>query len=397
MEATGHPKQHSLIGLIDRHAIFFSLLMFLLIFLCADHVLNEYYLPDAKGIENSYYHHGLRKNYSGSVSWGQEKHPLYTNDLGFKDSRNITVPRKTEQHRVLFIGDSFTEQTFAGMFRQAFPSLDILNAGVVSFSPKLMLYRLKHLLEIEQLHFDELILFIDISDINDEIEYSVWTPVEESPLRRLDSWLRSVSFSYKILRKSLLDVEKNQLLQQLIQRIDRGKVVLSQQPTIQENQSEKSQQVASPKADIAPSRPPQVRMPSDFREKRVEERPRWTFDQKIFEKWGRDGMALAQYHMAQIIQLMKQENVTVTIAVYPWPDQIREGDRYSVQEKEWRRFAELHGIGFLSYFEDFVQGNAEEVIGRYFIPGDVHWNEQGHGLIFQKVRDYYKNVPRKKQ
>jgi hypothetical protein len=356
--------------------------------------LNEYYLPDAKGIENSYYHHGLRKNFQGTVTWGQEKHPLYTNDLGFKDSQIRSVPRKADMQRILFIGDSFTEgaglpfeQTFASMFRQEFPNLDVLNAGVVSFSPKLIYYRLKYLMEVEQLQFDELIVFVDISDINDEIEYSIWTPVEESPLRRLDAWLRSISFTYKILRNSLLNVEKNTLLQQVIQRVDSGKKVTAE-PQVKDSGGDGAKQVSvvSPSASIGP---PQVAMPPDFREKRIQERPRWTFDKDIYDKWGRTGMALAQYHMDQVVQLMREKNIAMTVAVYPWPDQIREGDRHSIQETEWQRFCLERGLGFISYFDDFVVDDPEEIIRKYFIPGDVHWNEQGHAQVFQKLRDHY--------
>jgi hypothetical protein len=387
-----------LILFLDRHALSVSFLVFLVLFVGIDRALNEYYLPDAKGIENSYYHHGLRKNFRGTVSWGQEKHPLYTNDLGFKDAQIRTVPRKVDRHRVLFIGDSFTEgaglpfdQTFVGMFLKAFPRLDVLNAGAVSYSPKLMYYRLKYLLEVEKLHFDELVVFVDISDINDEIEYSIWTPVQESFLRRLDSWLRSVSFTYKILRKNLLDVEKNKLLQQLIKSIDAGKSV-SPPAWNNGNQVPSQQQASVNPANVTPSGPPKDVMPPDFREKRIEERPRWTFDDDIYKKWGRAGMELAQYHMDLVVRLMREHNVSLTLAVYPWPDQIRAGDKKSIQEVEWQRFCQEHNIGFVSYFSEFVRENAEETVQQYFIPGDVHWNEKGHALVFQRLQGYYNQL-----
>jgi lysophospholipase L1-like esterase len=395
MVPTSIKQSHPLLSFIDRHAFLFSLLFFFFLFIGGDRLLNEYYLPDAKGIENSYYHHGLRKNYQGTVSWGQEKHPLYTNDLGFKDDQCRIVPRKADRRRVLFIGDSFTEgaglpfeQTFVGMFKQALPQVDVLNAGVVSFSPKLFYYRLKYLLEVEKLQFDELFVFVDISDISDEIEYSLFTPVEESPLRRLDAWLRSISFTYKTLRNNLLNVEKNKMLQQLVQRIDAGKKVSTESPA-KEGGPDLSQQPAAGAADVAVAGPPHLAMPADFREKRVQERPRWTFDKGIYEKWGRAGMGLAQYNMDKVVQLMRKHGIPVTLAVYPWPDQIREKDRNSIQEVEWQRFCAEKGIDFVSYFEDFVRDDPEKIIQKYFIPGDVHWNEQGHALVFQKLKTYY--------
>jgi len=377
------------------------MLLFVVFYVCVDRLLNEYYLPDAKGMENSYYHHGLRKNFQGTVSWGEEKHRLFTNDLGFKDAQSRVVPRQTDRRRVLFIGDSFTEgaglpfeQTFVGMFRKAHPELDVLNAGVVSYSPKLFYYRLKYLLEIERLRFDELIVFIDISDISDEIEYSIYTPVEESFLRRLDAWLRSISFTYKMLRNNLLNVEKNAMLRSLIQKIDAGKAVSPQQ-TDKGDASTTTLSSGSQRIEEATAGPPQVTMPKDFREKRVQERPRWTFDTAVYDKWGRDGMALAQYHMEQVVGLMRQHRIPVTVAVYAWPDQIRAGDRESLQKTAWQNFCTKHDLGFVQYFDDFVRDNPEEIIAKYFIPGDVHWNEQGHALIFQKLSSHYDRMHKK--
>lgn len=395
-------QSHPFLLFIDRYAFWFSAILFVVLFIAGDRLLNDYYLPDAKGIENSYYHHGLRKNFKGSVSWGEKRHPLFTNELGFKDAERRKVPRKVDKRRVLFIGDSFTEgaglpfeQTFVGMFKQAFPEVDVLNAGVVSMSPKLYYYRLKYLLEIEGLTFDELFVFIDISDINDEVEYSVWTPVEESALRRLDSWLRSVSFTYKMLRNNLLNVEKNTFLQKVVAVVDARKPVMEgassdDHPDPSLPSSTESMQEGTSSA----VGPPHVIVPPDFREKRVHERPRWTFDKAIHEKWGRSGMELAQYHMELIVHLMRERGIALNIAVYPWPDQIRVGDRHSIQEVAWQEFCEQRGVPFISYFGDFVTGDPDTVLRDYFIPGDVHWNERGHALVFRKLAEFYQRTVR---
>ena len=402
METDKKSPNHPVVLFLDRYAVLLSALVFIVFFIIGDRLLNEYYLPDAKGIENSYYHHGLRKNFQGTVSWGSEQHPLYTNDLGLKDAECRDVPREVNRHRVLFLGDSFTEgaglpfdQTFVSMFSQGVPDVDVLNAGNVSFSPKLYYYRLKYLIEIEKLQFDELFVFVDISDINDEIEYSIWTPVEESFLRRMDSWLRSISFTYKMLRNNLLNVEKNRFLQWLIQRVDPRKKIPEQSPE-KDNVAQASKKSVTREVEKESGGIPNVVMPQDFREKRIEERPRWTFDEKIYEKWGRDGMALAKYHMGLLVDLMQEKGIPVTISVYPWPDQIRENDRDSIQEREWQQFCLDKGIGFISYFDDFVRDNSEEIIGDYFIPGDVHWNEQGHALVYRKLLKYYNSKLHKK-
>lgn len=187
----------------------------------------------------------------------------------------------------------------------------------------------------------------------------------------MDSWLRSISFTYKLLRNNLLNVEENEFLQRLIQRIDPGKMIPEQSPA-KENVPELPEKPTALVVEEGPSGPPHVAMPLDFREKR-----------------GCVGMALAKYHMGLVVDLMKEKGIPVTIAVYPWPDQIRENDRNSIQELEWQQFCLDRGIGFISYFDDFVRDNSKEIIDEYFIPGDVHWNEQGHALVSRKLLKYY--------
>lgn len=215
---------------IEKHPKTIFTAIFIVMYMIGDRILNDYYLPDAKGIQNSYYSHGLRKNYSGTVKWGSETNRIYTNSLGFKDEKIRDVEKKTDRYRILFIGDSFTEgsglpfdQTFVGKFSKSMQShnSEILNAGVVSYSPKVYLYRLKHLIEEERLEFNELFVFIDISDIHDEISYSAWTPVEETWPRKMDAYVRSISFTYKLLRDNILNTQKLGVLKEVIEYAER--------------------------------------------------------------------------------------------------------------------------------------------------------------------------------
>jgi hypothetical protein len=81
-------------------------------------------------------------------------------------------------HRVLLMGDSFAEglgvdfeDSFAGMLYSAGMSrpdkIEFLDAGVISYSPVLYYRKTKSLLE-RGFHFDEVVVFSDISDVRDE-------------------------------------------------------------------------------------------------------------------------------------------------------------------------------------------------------------------------------------
>ena len=48
-----------------------------------------------------------------------------------------------------------------------------MNAGVASQSPIIYFKKIKHLIEVKKVEFDELIVFLDISDIPDEYYYGI--------------------------------------------------------------------------------------------------------------------------------------------------------------------------------------------------------------------------------
>ena len=73
------------------------------------------------------------------------------------------------------------------------------------------------------------------------------------------------------------------------------------------------------------------------------------------------------------------------MAVYPWPDQIFEGDENSRQVTFWKAWAERAGAGFVNLFPPFFGGDPVETIERYHIPTDSHWNEAGHEVIFNAL------------
>ncbi|MFZ3326562.1 MAG: SGNH/GDSL hydrolase family protein, partial [Methylocella sp.] len=129
------------------------------------------------GIRDPVYHHTLRPKFDGFDKWGNKDYPVVTNSLGFRDASTRDVPLVADRKRIVFIGDSFTEglgmpyqETFVGKFAGAFPDLDVLNAAAESYSPSVYYEKLKYFLD-RGLRFDEAVVYIDISDIQDETMY----------------------------------------------------------------------------------------------------------------------------------------------------------------------------------------------------------------------------------
>lgn len=119
------------------------------------------------------YGHTFPPNYEGDEQWGTTRNNVVTNSLGFKDATSREVPLRPDRKRVLFVGDSFTEgvgvpyeETFVGL-GSAFPNLDVLNAGVSDYGPSVYYLKTKYLLDLG-LQVNEIIVYVDISDVADE-------------------------------------------------------------------------------------------------------------------------------------------------------------------------------------------------------------------------------------
>ena len=61
------------------------------------------------------------------------------------------------------------EKTFVGLISNALKkNYNVLNAGVTSYSPIIYWKKVEYLINIARLEFDELIVYLDLSDIQDE-------------------------------------------------------------------------------------------------------------------------------------------------------------------------------------------------------------------------------------
>mgnify|MGYP001022081615 CR=1 FL=1 len=125
-------------------------------------------------IDHPIYHHTLRKNvkYSNNVSF-IETYELCTNNHGFKSKCNQV---DNKNYEFAFIGDSFTEATpieyedsFVGLFEKK-TGYKTANLGIVSYSPKIYLSKINFLLK-EGFKFDHVVIFIDISDFYDDVNF----------------------------------------------------------------------------------------------------------------------------------------------------------------------------------------------------------------------------------
>ena len=195
-----------------RHPVVTIVILVIAFFLIVDATSGALLIPsDPAGFRtpHHYYHHSLAPNRAQRTIWEDRVIPEYTNSLGFLDGSVRTVPLASEQRRVLLMGDSITEgygvpfdQSFAGVLADQLGAegVEVLNAAVLSYSPKLYYLKTKYLIEEVGLDFDALYVFIDISDVQDEFLYEAFEPRAYDPFDRIafriQKFLRTRSFAY---------------------------------------------------------------------------------------------------------------------------------------------------------------------------------------------------------
>jgi hypothetical protein len=337
-----------------------------LVFTRAYHRLHPPAAPGTSALRapSELFHHDLRPRASVEDEvWGPRRSPYRTNSLAFRDRTVREVPLRSERRRIVFIGDSFTEgagvryeDSFVGRVDAALAprGVEVLNAGVISYCPIIYYRKVEHLLEDVGLRFDALVVYIDIGDIQDEVTYKLDAEgnVRSRPVRRVQELAADQEhggrgfFRFPRLKKLL---DRNSLLWSHVY------VGLERLFPMEGN-----------RAGL------------------------WTVHDDAFAAYGREGLALARENMDRLDDLVRRRGIGLTVAVYPWPDQIRHHDLRSKQVEFWKAWAAGHGAGFIDYFPRFIgPGPPDEVLDRYFIRGDVHWNEAGHQVVAQGFLEYY--------
>jgi hypothetical protein len=328
--------------------------------------------PDSHSFRCSspYYHHDFLPNQNVETAWGHRKYRIFTNSLGFRDGMVRDVPLVSKQKRILLMGDSFIEgmgvpyeNSVAGILGESLKAdgTEVLNAAVLSYSPKLYFLKTRYLIEQRHLAFDEIYVFFDISDPHDEIIYKYWEPGGESAFA---SGMRSLS---KFLqRHSFLCFYSAAIL-----HLNREKVINNAFPA--EGSADARFWVQDLKEFLRRAEPEKDRF-------------LWPNKQAAWEEWGREGLSLCGRYMTELQKLCAQRGIRMTIVVYPSPYQLTADNLEGIPVTFWRAFAEEHRIGFLNLFPAFIGSEPPQTVyAKYFIKGDIHWNEAGNRYAAEAV------------
>jgi hypothetical protein len=317
-----------------------------------------------------YYHHDFLPNQNVETEWGLRKYRVLTNSLGFRDRIVRDVPLNPKQKRILLMGDSFIEgmgvsyeDSVAGILGTSLEpdGTEVLNAAVLSYSPKLYFLKTRYLLEKKHLAFDEIFVFIDISDPHDEIIYQYWEPGSESPLasglRSLKGFFQKRSFLYCYLGAIL--------------RSNREKAINNAFPA--EGSADGRFWIQDLKEYLRRPEPEKDRF-------------LWPNKPSAWEEWGKEGLSLCERYMTELQDLCARHGIRMTIVIYPSPYQLTANNLDGIPVNFWKKFAHEHRTGFLNLFPAFIGSDPpQSVYAEYFIKGDIHWNEAGNRHVAAAV------------
>ena len=351
------------------------------------------------------YDHDLAPNENSTRVWGHAVYPWRTDRFGFRTGECAPVEPEKGRENIFVIGDSFTEalgstyeQSFAGLMAcdAARRGKALWNLGVASYSPAIYHRKIRAAAERLGVKPAEIFVFLDLSDIDDDANvYRV----------EGDRVVRVGSFQGKASATKASD-----------SKVADSKAPESKPSESQPSGSKSSDSQASASKASAPteSKPSDVKAPplpfslgnffvSNFMTGRFvydlylaaslsiaqstgKPRARWTIDPALMESWGRRGLEVAGANLDRIVTLCREWRCRLTLVVYPWPDNVVEGDRHSIQVTHWRDWAAARGVRFIDGFAPFFGEPADTVLGKYYIPGDVHFTELGNRLLYEEVR-----------
>jgi hypothetical protein len=318
--------------------------------------------------------HGFRPDCAMIERWGPEIYEVFTNNLAFRDHRMRDVPRVDPRPRLLLLGDSFTEGkiawnlSFAGRIANRFPQYDFLNGGVTSYSPSNYLNIAAKLLQ-SGVEFDEAMVFIDISDAQDEAAYyrdaGIGTAVK-GPEHRRCNIPRYSDFREWMKKRLLLTSYMFESIERTLIRHGFYHLNVVQGGNLFD--LERSAWTYRKVSDTDP------------------------FDSGYGPLGLEGGLAKERQKMTQLRQMLAARGIPISVVVYPWPAQLIYDTEDSRQVRIWRDWCGGNCKRFISLFPKFFavkkQCSWSEPGCWYpemFLFGDYHFSSAGNELVADAV------------
>ena len=361
-----------MIKFFKKLTVFLSIFIFfdiLFMFLLPIEIKNKIYDRKSHKIKSYYYHHDLRPNARWIENWGYQNAEIFTNNLGFKDRKIQNIDFK--KHNILFIGDSFTEgvgveyqNTFVGKIEDKInlssSDHEVLNAGVVSYSPIVILSKLNYLINIKNYPITKVFVVICNGDIHDDLYR--YNEINEKYVVSHNDFL-----NIKILVDFNNFIKSNTITYQFIKRItpisNFFEELTTDMPDFNKYDLNKILSILNNKAD----------------QKHVH-------NKNEFEKWGKLGLENSRNYIIQIKKLLSEKNIDLTLIYLEEPIFMLNSIDSGIYKKFWSDVALENKFDFI-FVEDFHKNENDKfkIYKELFFIGDNHFNDKGNGVVAEEI------------
>ncbi len=311
--------------------------------------------------DHKFYHHKLKKNvkYEKARSFSGF-FTLCTDNHGFKHKCNS---KRNKNFKIAFIGDSFVEgvaldyeKTFVGIFEET-KKVPVANLGVTSYAPNIYLSKVKYLLE-NNYKFEHLIVFVDISDLYDDNtfyklnkNFSVSEKNAKKKKLKLRKFLRS---NFPLTNYYMYVIKMNNRLNK-------------ETPPLKSDQP-----IFNKKAAL---------------------KAKWTYSNSDKIEGFDEPISKTQTEMLNVMnelyKLLDSKKIKLSVAVYPWPQQLMNNDLNSKHVKMWKRFCEEKCHKFINFFPFFFKevknSSFLKTYKKYYFWNDIHFNKMGNIIIAERL------------
>ena len=376
-------------------SVFKKFSIFLIVYLVLDIVFfslipedlkSKLYNNRAHRIKSFYYHHDFRPMSSFYDHWGYERYKIYTNSLGFKDKSNRLVEFK--DRNILFIGDSFTEgvgieyeNTYVGLIekeiKKKYKNIEILNAGVQSYSTSIYLSKIYHLLERKQMPITDIIIMVSGGDIFDD--YYKYMGVGENYI------LNHEDQKNKYLIELINFYKSNTLIYQIITRITPPKVIPGLIKSIF-NSKDQSETYTENELKYSSIRNDEIDNMGFLNHKDYS----YLYSSNEFDQWGRKAIDLSMQNLKEIIKICDLKNIKLNILYLYEPVIILKkpnDDYFNYMISEFKKLENLSQNLKVNFIKDLYNkyNNSYEAYKNLFFINDIHWNKRGNLLVSNEI------------
>ena len=321
--------------------------------------INYFDRDTSMGEPHPVFHHTIKKNYKTfTAGWGNRKFTFCSDNFGFRNKCDVI--NKSKMFDIGIIGDSQTEgigvnfeDTFTHLISKQIPNKNIINLAVASYSPAIYYSKIKHLLD-NGFNFDEIIVFLDLSDLHDD------------------------TVRYKLEGDKIISKDTNFAVENYSSG-EKIKIFLKRRLKISNHVFDILRGYFIEKKIIKKPIPYYVK--KNFRSS-------WTYDYD--KKWYNnkdlsDVLENSKFNMNKLHKLLKSKNTDLSIAIFPWPSTLKYDVSDNLQVKTWRKFCKNKCKKFYNFmdpfFEEKKKAGFRNTYLKYYIYGDIHLNENGHKLI----------------